>query len=904
MSFVLAEKIPPFLRGRLGLTLFALAGICATFTVAFALRRAAVIADAQEFERRQNLRQAFLQQSLLEYENSLFALRLVAENNLTFEPAEFDRAARDIHARSPGIESIQWAPIVPAAEAADFLTRARALSDPAFVIRQRGQDGGLREFDPSVQKSSEPLAVITYLYPRGDAEAPLGYDIYTAPTSLELHRAHRTLDLTLTRPLRLVQGFDGVVFTCYTRRPPGPQGPPLAGPGYVQLVLHLRRMLQNLWNLSPSTIADFSLYDITEPEPIPLYTHLANRDLGEPEPMPYAEFAADGVLCRELVIGGRIWRACYRPGAEWVAGRRDHGIFFVIGGGLLLTALGTVYLRLLLREQERVQRQVAERTAELSESRAFLDAVIRQSPSNIWVKDGQLRFRLVNAEFCRTYERDASELIGRTDSVLYSPEMVAQMEKTDREVLATGETRHFETTYPIGDRLRTYLVAKFPLHAPDGRIDAVAGVATDITESRRAELERAAIERRLLETKKLESRGVLAGGIAHDFNNLLTGVLGHASLCRAVLPADSETQTSLIQIEQAARRAAEICQQMLAFAGRGRFAVEPVELGALVRDTLPLLRLSVSNRARFHFDLAAGLPAVEADRTQLRQLVMNLVMNASDAFGDREGDITVRTRLVAGSPALFASCVHTPDLPAGDYVCIEIADNGSGMTPDMLHRIFDPFYTTKFTGRGLGLAAVLGIAIGHGGAIRVVSEPGRGSAFFVYLPPAPATNRAPLPIYEARSEKTAPPSPPPAPPAPATSAAEPAPAPPIQPAAGRLLLVDDEESVRETAAAILGTFGHETDTAPDGDTALARLRADPARYQAAIMDLTMPGLSGAALLAALRGLRADLPILLMSGYSELDAAELLTAPRTAFIAKPFTVAALRESLAALLRDHR
>ncbi len=351
----------------------------------------------------------------------------------------------------------------------------------------------------------------------------------------------------------------------------------------------------------------------------------------------------------------------------------------------------------------------------------------------------------------------------------------------------------------------------------------------------------------------------------------------------------SPAQDPLTRIEHAARRAAELCQQMLAYSGRGRFVVEAVELGALVRDTLPLLSLSLAKRARLDCEFAANLPPVEADLTQLRQIIMNLVMNASESFGENTGVITVRTRLVAATRALFASCVHSPELPPGDYACLEIGDDGCGMTPDTLARIFDPFFTTKFTGRGLGLAAVLGIARGHHGALRVVSVPGEGSTFYLYLPVASANAAPKPPDRDELAENPARAAPQ------ASSAADASPAP-----ARRLLLVDDEESVRDIAAAILVTLGYEVETARDGHEALARFGADPARHHAAIIDLTMPGLSAHDLLPALRALRSELPILVISGYSEADAADLLTAARTAFLPKPFSVSALREKLDALL----
>jgi len=252
----------------------------------------------------------------------------------------------------------------------------------------------------------------------------------------------------------------------------------------------------------------------------------------------------------------------------------------------------------------------------------------------------------------------------------------------------------------------------------------------------RAEQERLALERKLLETQKLESLGVLAGGIAHDFNNLLAAVLGNVSLCSMQLPSDSPLRPYLSSIETTIHRAAELCKQMLAYSGRGRFQAQAVNLNVIIREMAELLRISINKRVRLELDLASGVPAVKGDATQLRQVIMNLIINASEAIAPHEGVIALKTSTVTvradtGEPA--------SGVPDGEYVVLEVRDSGTGMDELTKARIFDPFFTTKFTGRGLGLAATQGIVRGHHGAIMVDTAPGKGSTFRVYLPPeAPA----------------------------------------------------------------------------------------------------------------------------------------------------------------------
>lgn len=885
MFLAFVEKLPLVLRGRLGLTLFACIGMSVTWLGYIAFRQADAKVIARDFESRHELRHAFLQQSLNEYENALFALRLVVENNLSLESKEFERAAQAIQERSPGIYSIQWVPELQTGQIPNFLVQARALVDPAFAIKQRQPDGSFVPLlDPP--PPGTPHAVITYLTPLTGNEKAIGYDILTGPTAEYLKAARRSGAILLTPAVGLVQGFDGVVLICYARRTEEPEGPPRTGPGYIQFVLQVRQVAQTLWNRSPSPSTDFALYDISQAKPVPLYTQLASHS--EPAPLEdLYDFTTPQSITRDLVFAGRTLRASYRPAASWLPSRRAAAPTLLLAGGLLLTLLGVAYLRQLLIRTERIRSEVAKRTVELSESRAFLDTIIRHSPSALWVKNAELRYTLVNQEFCRIYDLVPSDIIGRSAAFLMSETDRAEAERADREVLAAGRTLQFENSYLIKGRLLTYLVGKFPLRDTEGAVYAVGGVASDVTERREAETERANIERRLLESQKLESLGVMAGGIAHDFNNLLTGIIGHANLSRLMLAPSAPVQDSLAQIEHAAGRAAELCQQMLAYSGRSHFVIAPAEMGALVRGTLPLLGPSLTKRARLDCEFAANLPSIDADLGQLRQIIISLIMNASESFGTNPGVITVRTRLVPATRALFAACVLAPELPPGDYVCLEISDNGCGMSPDTLARIFDPFYTTKFTGRGLGLPAVLGITRGHQAALRVISAPGLGSTFYLYFPAATSESAVRTsPVVNSVQKSTA---------APATGKSS-----CDRPPARRLLLVDDEESVRDIAYYILVSLGYEVDTAGDGREALERFRVDPVRYHAAIIDLTMPGLSAQELLPALRALRPDFPILLLSGYSEEDTAPLLTGKHTGFLPKPFNAAALNEKLDALL----
>ncbi len=405
------------------------------------------------------------------------------------------------------------------------------------------------------------------------------------------------------------------------------------------------------------------------------------------------------------------------------------------------------------------------------------------------------------------------------------------------------------------------------------KVARLYGSLQDITTRKRADEERQKLQLKMLEAQKLESLGVLAGGIAHDFNNLLTVIIGNASLARE---DPASTAEALSQVETAAHRAADLCRQMLAYAGKSRFSLETHDLNAIVDDTVQLLRFSISKNATLEFALSPEQLPVEADASQIRQVVMNLVINASDALASSPGRIRVSTTRQTLSRETFREARLGQDLPSGDYVLLEVNDNGSGMSGETMARIFDPFFTTKFTGRGLGLAAVLGIVRAHRGAFFVDSTLGQGSTFRMALPRTSSeTLKAPgKPI--ARHVLT-----------PGES--------------NSLLVVDDELSVRKIASSILERQGYAVAMASDGYEALALALAHGAKFKAVLLDLTMPGLDGPATLRELRVLSDTLPVLLMSGYSEADARKhVANDPLVGFLPKPFTTEQLLERLQELL----
>jgi len=403
----------------------------------------------------------------------------------------------------------------------------------------------------------------------------------------------------------------------------------------------------------------------------------------------------------------------------------------------------------------------------------------------------------------------------------------------------------------------------------------VRGMAHDVTESKRAEAEKRNLEEQVRRTQKLESLGVLAGGIAHDFNNILMAVLGHAELALAEISPMSPARRNITEIATAARRAAELCRQMLAYAGKTSIALERVVLPDLVEEMAHLLKTAISKKAILNLNLERGLPPIEADPSQIRQIVMNLIINASEAIGDRSGVVTVSVGATRCDEEYLSRTELRETLAPGLYLHLEVADTGCGIGEETRLRIFEPFFSTKFTGRGLGLAAVLGIVRAHKGALKVYSEPGKGTTFKILFP---ATEG---PVEGART-------------------IEPAPLADWR-GKGTILLVDDEESLVALGARMLEHLGFTVLLASDGLQAVELYRERGKEIDMVLMDLTMPHMDGAEAFGELRRLNPAVRVVLASGYSHEDVASRFAGKGlNGVLQKPYTLLKLRESLAGLM----
>jgi PAS domain S-box-containing protein len=818
-------------------------------------------------------------QHLRNYEEMVYSLRDSFLGQETVTREEFARVAQSLLNRHAGVQALEWVQIVPGAQRAAFeAAAARELNQP-FVVRRRLPDNTLEPSPPA-----EEYFAVNYVEPRAGNEPVFGFDLRTSSFAQLMTEARHDRQMRVGPPIPLIlppgsPPESGVILILPFWRI---QDPSATVEGFVLGVLRTRTMLAQAHRLTTSEALDtYYLEEAADGSPALLYANLAGTEPASLEPVPVPPLDDPADVHETLNVGGRQWRMVMRVNTAWAhrVGTLQPGT--ILASGLTITALLALFVNSLLQRTSRIEQEVAERTKQLRQTEIRLQDIVDHSPALIFLKDTAGRYLMCNQRFLDLSGRTRAEIVGSRDCDFHPADVADIYTANDAKVLASGRPMEFEEVgvRPDGSRV-VHISHKFPLRDDQGRIYAVCGVATDITDRKAAEEHKLQYERRLLESQKLESLGVLAGGIAHDFNNILTAILGNANLASLELSDDHPIRPQLRQIELASRRASDLCAQMLAYAGKAAFITSPVNLTALVRDTAALLEATVGRRVRLELSTADKLPSVLGDATQLRQIVMNLVINAADAIGDRtDGTVEVRTFSRELAPEFFATAVQSPARPAGTYVGLEVTDNGSGMNPGILKRIFEPFFTTKFSGRGLGLAAVLGIVQSHRGALFVESTPGKGTVFRLFLP---ASN-------EAARETTQ------------TAGGRP-------PAlAGTVLVVDDEPAVRLVAIKALRAAGLQVIEAEDGQSALEIYRQRNTRIDLALLDLTMPGLSGEETLRQLRVLAPTLPVIVMSGYSEGETmGRCASLGVSGYLAKPFEVSDLVTRLRPYLDklDHR
>ncbi len=504
-----------------------------------------------------------------------------------------------------------------------------------------------------------------------------------------------------------------------------------------------------------------------------------------------------------------------------------------------------------------IARNITERTL-LEAATAQLAAIVSSSDDAMVSKNLDGVILTWNAGAERLYGYTAEEARWRPMTMLLPPDRPDEETEILQRLRRGERVEHFETVRRHKDgHLIEVSVTISPIRDIDGAVRGASHVARDITERRK-------LQEQLLQTQKLESLGVLAGGVAHDFNNLLVGILANSSTLSGTLPESEPSQKVATDIATAAERASALTRQLLAYAGKGRFITEAIDFSKLIREISSLIQVSLPPSVQVRLDLQDNLPLVDADVGQMQQVIMNLVINAAESVGDGRGMVRVISGVQRIEEGFVDKLWGEPHLSPGTYVTVEVQDTGCGMDETTVEKIFDPFFTTKFTGRGLGLAAVLGIVRSHRGALKVYSEPGKGSTFKLFFP---TVERPAAPV------------------APREAA-------PIN-GTGKILIVDDEQIVRRAAGTALRRYGYDILEAANGPEAIELFRPNANEISLVLLDLTMPLMSGEEVMSELQSIRPGVCVLLSSGFNEAEAVRRFTGRGLAgFIQKPYTSPAL------------
>jgi signal transduction histidine kinase/ActR/RegA family two-component response regulator len=499
----------------------------------------------------------------------------------------------------------------------------------------------------------------------------------------------------------------------------------------------------------------------------------------------------------------------------------------------------------------------------MSDAETRLRRVVDNAPIVLWAIDRAGVFTLSEGQGLASLGLRPGEVVGLSAFDLYkdSPDVVRDL----RRGLAGDE---FSSLVEVGNN--AFETRYFPLRDALGALTGVLGVSMEVSARLRAEREREGLMQRLMQTQKLESLGRLSGGIAHDFNNLLTAILGSASAIGLILPPTHSARAHLGTLELAVRHATTLTRQLLAYSGRANFDVRRVDLSAEVCELGNLLARTIAKDVSLRIEAPEGLPPVRVDVAQLQQVLMNLVINAAEATGDAKGTVVVTTGSVDITPERDLQLYGNDVLEPGRYVFLEVQDSGIGMDEATLAKIFDPFFSTKFPGRGLGLAAVLGIVHAHRGGLQVLSAPGKGTTFKMLLPAQlGADDGAPAQEKTLNADR----------------------------GHGHVLLVDDDDGVRSATQAMLELQGFTVEAAIHGRDAVTRFTRNPQTYDVVLLDMTMPEMNGEEALRALHHIRPNIPVVLMSGYTESDSTERFAMKGLAgFLQKPFSMTELTAAL--------
>ena len=783
------------------------------------------------------------------------------------DAGSFHGFAAPVHGRHPYLQALQWLPEVGPGNRQELEGQARQLA-PGFRFFTRDAQGNDQPIPPEAR-----FFAVYFVDPLAGNEVALGYSASQLVSRQQaLNQALETGQITSSGPLRLIQESGKQVGFLAMVPVPGPEGHPL---GVVQGVFRTGDLIRaSLAFLEPKGVS----------------VSLRSRSHWEADHLLHAEpsrLAASGSgvpsglqLERTFEMAGRQWTVKVEAEAGHFPLRPGWRAWAILIGGIAFSSLLAGYLRTLLLRAEEVRSLVVARTRELEAeterhrqdaqalraSEARYRQLVEAMDEGMWILDPDGRTVFMNRRLLEMLGHTDQEVIGKPfEAILHASEQTVCRRYLAEWIAGAGIHHDLRLQRRDGSDLWA-IVSGSLVEGENGESEGILAMVTDVTARRRT-------EELQLQSQKLESLGVLAGGIAHDFNNLLAAMLGNLGIAQMSLPPGSPVQATLGKLEKSVERAAHLTRQMLAYSGKGNFTVAPLDLNQTVQEISHLITVSVPKKVRLLYELQPELPAMTADAAQIQQVVMNLVTNACEAIGDQEGVVTLRTGLRVWAAAELGGLFPGQTLEPGSYLTLEVTDTGTGMSPEVQARIFEPFFSTKFTGRGLGLASMQGIVRGHRGGIHIDSEVGRGTRFLVGFPVSPGTEDLPRHPEEDSSWR----------------------------GAGTILLAEDEQEVRESTETLLRGLGFDVVAAADGREALEQFRLDPQRFTAVLMDFTMPRMNGLEAYQAMRELDPGCRVILTSGYQEPTAlAGGKASLFAAFLPKPYDRRDLIQALCAAI----
>ncbi|MDJ0910726.1 MAG: CHASE domain-containing protein [Woeseiaceae bacterium] len=824
---------------------------------------------------------------------------------------QFSRFVAPILARQPSLRALSWNPVIAPDERDAHEAAMRRNGRPDYRITVRSEAGELVAAPPSSE-----YVVVAFIEPYAGNESALGFDVNSQETrSVALQRARDTGSTAIAAPIALVQGRGettgaleflpryrgGVVPDTVDERRANLEGYFVA---VVDIAENIAAALSNvdtsefeLTVLSTGPGAEQAELFASDPSAGGAGSPESSGDVDSPSystAFPWAghEIEVRFTASETFIASGRT----LFPMVALLAGFMFTGlaayIVAVLWGRTVRIAnevadrtrdiqqaneelqaeveRRTAVEKRLESHQHELERIVEERTAKLRATTAQLRTILESEPECVKIVSADGSLEDMNAAGLAMIEAGSIDEVRGCSvySLIAKQHRDAFIDLNKRVIAGESCTLEFELDGLKGGKrlVETHAV---PLVDSDGGPTRHLAITRDITAKRAFEREQAELESQLRQKQKLESIGVMAGGIAHDFNNLMQVIIGNSEIALDRMAAEDIARGSIEASYAAASDAAKLCDQMLTYAGRSRQDVEPVFLPDLVTSIVELLNVSHSKNAELELEFEAGVGMIEGDEAQLRQIVMNLVSNASEAIGEDAGRITVRVGTAdLHEDASGDDWIGSPP-EAGRYVDLEVSDTGCGMDAGTIERIFDPFFTTKFAGRGLGLSSTLGIIRGHEGFLSVVSDTDRGTRFNVLFPVSESENNS-IPKQ-----------------------------PESQPAVfdATILMVDDEEQVLKIGSAMLERLGCRVIPAANGKEALEHFREQGDSVDAVLLDLTMPGMSGSDTCHELRRIRPDIPVIFCSGYAD-DAVrqDVDSTAYTGFLHKPY----VRDDLVRLL----